>query len=154
MSGLRLSKKTSRSTLDWECPSCGKAYTKTAHESPGTSLGYVRPYPANSPKKNRPTVWGFVSLLLGVACVPFVLAWLWIVAIEPFRETSHPVPPDRVIAVIVDRGKSGTGGRLAYMTAAELKRENELGKLLLFPGSIVGVAFVVARNFAKREQDK
>jgi hypothetical protein len=132
---------------DWECPSCGKAYTKTSHESLTALPGYTRRYPSDSRKKSTPTVRGIVSLLLGVACVPFAFAWLWIVMIEPLHMTSHPVPPDRVIP---ERLK---GGRIVYVTAAERKRQHELGELLLFPGSLVAVAFVIARNFAKQEQE-
>lgn len=133
---------------DWECPSCGRAYAKTSHESPLASSGYTRRYPSDSRKKSTLTARGLVSLLLGIACVPFVLAWLWLVLIEPSRMTSHPVPPDRVIP---ERMK---GGRIVYVTAAERKKQHEFGVLLLFPGSLVVIAFVFARNFAKREQEE
>ena len=130
---------------DWECPSCGKAYIKTSHESPSALSGYAQRYHSDLRTNSPPTPWGVASLILGIACVPFVLAWLWLI-IETTRMTAHPVPPDRVIP---ERMK---GGRIVYATAAEQKRQHELGEFLLFPGSLVLVAFVVARNFAKRAQ--
>jgi len=66
--------------------------------------------------------------------------------IDTTRVTSHPVPPDRVIPARMK------GGQIVYVTAAERKLQNEVGGLLLFPGSLVLVAFVFARNFAKRAQ--
>lgn len=130
---------------DWECPSCGKAYAKTSDASPRALQGDSRRYHSDSRTSTRPNPWGVVSLILGVACVPFVLAWFWMM-IDTTRVTSHPVPPDRVIPARMK------GGQIVYVTAAERKLQNEVGGLLLFPGSLVLVAFVFARNFAKRAQ--
>jgi predicted RNA-binding Zn-ribbon protein involved in translation (DUF1610 family) len=132
---------------DWECPSCGKAYIKTSHESPGALSGYARRPPSDLRTNNTPTRWSVASLILGIACVPFVLAWLWLM-IDTTRMTSHPVPPDRVIP---ERMK---GGRIVYATAAEQKRQHEAAEFLIFPGSLVLIAFVIARGRAKRAQDE
>ena len=127
---------------DWECPSCGKAYAKTSHQSPEALSGYARHYPSDVQTNNKPNPWGVVSLILGIACVPFVLAWLWLI-FEPMRMPAHPIPPDRVVP------ERMRGGWIAYATAAEHKRREVLGDLLIFPGAFVVVAFLVARNLAK-----
>lgn len=140
-------RKPTDQSPDWECPSCGKAYIKTSHESPRALSGYARRYPSDARTNSTPSLRDVVSLILGVACVPFVLAWLWLM-FETTRMTSHPVPPDRVIP---ERMK---GGRIVYVTAEERKRQHELAELLIFPGSLVLVAFVIVRSFAKRAQDE
>jgi predicted RNA-binding Zn-ribbon protein involved in translation (DUF1610 family) len=33
---------------DWECPSCGKAYVKTSHDSQGSLSGYAQSYSSDS----------------------------------------------------------------------------------------------------------
>jgi len=130
---------------DWECPSCGKAYIKTSHESPEALSGYAPRYRSDARTNNAPGRWSLISLILGIACVPFVLGWLWLI-IETTHMTSHPVPPDRVIP------ERMRGGWTAYATAAEYKRQHEVGMFVLFPGPLVLVAFLFARNMAKIEK--
>jgi hypothetical protein len=38
-------RKPTDQTPDWQCPSCGKAYAKVAHDSPGSVLRYAPAYP-------------------------------------------------------------------------------------------------------------
>lgn len=132
---------------DWECPSCGKAYIKTSHASPGALSGDARRNSSDLRANNTPARWSVASLILGIACVPFVLAWLWLI-IDTTRMTSHPVPPDRVIP------ERMRGGWTGYATAAERKRQDEVEVLLLFPGSLVLLAFFIARGFDKKAKDE
>jgi hypothetical protein len=43
-------RKSTDQAPDWECPACGKAYSKTSHGSPGSLSGNVRSSPSESDK--------------------------------------------------------------------------------------------------------
>ena len=130
---------------EWECPACAKAYAKTSRDSPPPTRALEVHGPSSLWPRTTRSGWDRAALLLGIACVPFALALFWLV-INSARATAHPVPPDRVIQA---REK---GGRIVYMTAAEVKRQKELMPVLLFLGLPLAMAFAVVNGIASRSR--
>jgi hypothetical protein len=54
-------RKSSDQAPDWECPACGKAYSKTSHGSPGSLSGYAQDFPSKSGNRsNEGLVWPLI----------------------------------------------------------------------------------------------
>lgn len=138
-------RKSTEQAPDWECPACGRAYTKTAHDSSSALTLHARSPVAKSSTSIPLGAWSIVSLILGVACVPFFAILLWLQT-DSYHATYKPVPPDRVVRAV--RGRNS--GETVYMTAAEVSRDKTLEKLMI-PGALVFVSFAFARMMAKNE---
>ena len=86
-----------------------------------------------------------MSLILGVACVPFFVILVWIQT-DSYHATDKPVPPDRVIRAVMGKYNN----RTVYVTAAEVSRDKKLEKLLV-PGALIFAGFAFACMMSKDE---
>jgi hypothetical protein len=129
----------------WECPACGKAYAKT---SSGTSVALpdyaVHPTANKTGGNDKPTFWRVVSFVLGVASVPFILLYVQTI-IDLTHMTFHPVPPDRVIRLVLK------GRTIVYATAAEAARNKWVG-IFIIPQCLLILGSGLARIKAKQER--
>jgi hypothetical protein len=139
-------RKSSDQAPDWECPACGKAYTKTALDSSSALTQYLRSPVVKSSTRTTWSAWSIASLVLGVACAPFFYILL-VIQTDSYHATYQPVPPDRVIRAV--RGKHHD--EIVYVTAAEVNRDKRLEKLII-PGVLVFASFAFARVMAKNER--
>ncbi|RUL74526.1 hypothetical protein [Dyella choica] len=86
--------------------------------------------------------WHAASVVLGIACIPFVVIWFWhnlAVVHEPF----HPVPPDHVVPMLVGRNSVYT----VYVTPLQNKFWSPW---VIGTGVCVGLAFSIACILANR----
>ncbi|RUL63174.1 hypothetical protein EKH79_12245 [Dyella dinghuensis] len=91
-------------------------------------------------KTNR--FWHAASVVLGMACIPFVAIWFWH-NLAMVHEPLHPVPPDHIIPMQVGRH----GNYTAYVTPLQNKLWSPW---IIFTGAGVGIAFSIALTLANR----
>jgi hypothetical protein len=138
-------RKSTDQAPDWECPACGKAYTKTTHDSSSALSLHVKRPVAMASKRITWGPWSIATVILGVACSPFFAMFLWLQT-DSYHATDKPVLPDRVIRAV--RGKHHS--EIVYMTAAEISRDKRIEKFIL-PGLVVFASFAFACTMAKDE---
>jgi hypothetical protein len=91
---------------------------------------------------NTNGLWYVVSVVLGIACIPFVAAWFWLMLTIPHAPL-HPVPPDHMIPMLVGRH----GPYTVYVTPLQ----SELSKLgVVLTGTFLFIGFSIALTIANR----
>lgn len=84
--------------------------------------------------------WRVMSVVFGIACVPFVVIWFWH-NLTVIHEPLHPIPPDHVVPLGVGHG----GDQIVYVTPLENKFWSPW---VVIPGVIPFLGFVITFSAA------